>query len=377
LAGSETFPTETLLRLARTVLDRDGSLPLEYFDPRVGYEEMVYGYRRLRQLLAERTNRMQSKNVDHRGVLLTSGAVQAISLAAHAYIDPGDIVVVEQVTFPYAVRYFESRGAEVRSVPIDYDGMNVDALEELVEMLAHERRVPKMVYLGPTYHCPTGSVLSLERRHALVRLAQKHGFLILEDDVYSDLGFSESRIPTLMSLDDSGLVIQCGTFSKIVAPGLRLGWIMGTPEAITPVAGVRQDLGVSQWLARIMEMYLEEGYLEPHIANVRRVYQAKAEAAVEGLASIRDDLVRFDTPRGSFYLWIEIDERVDWSRVTAEAARAGIHFRAGEKFFMSDDPRQFFRMSYSQEPLERVREGAARLGEIIRRAARAPVSRVG
>lgn len=370
LAARETFPQADLLRLAGKVLDRDGSVCLDYFEPKVGYEEMVFGHRALRERLAERTQRIQGKKVKHEGIIVTSGSVQAISLAAQGFIDPGDVVAVEAVTFPYALRYMQTAGAEVLAVPIDRQGMDVDALEKFIQNLSSERKRLKLVYLGPTFHCPTGAEMSLERRVKLVRLAQKHGFVILEDDVYTELRFAGERLPTLLSLDDSGLVMQAGTFSKMVAPGLRMGWMMGDPKTIAPLASVRQDLGVSQWISRVMVEFLAEGLLEPHLARANKIYEAKRDAAIEGLSAERNDLLRFETPQGSFYLWVEIDDRVDWPKVTAEAASAGIHFRPGERFMASNEPRKFFRMSYSQAPLDTVREGAKRLGAIIRGAVR-------
>jgi 2-aminoadipate transaminase len=377
IADRETFPTADLLRLAKKVLDTDGGLCLEYARPVTGPAEMVYGCLGLREQIVERARRIQGVHMQPEGVLLSSGSVQGISLAINGFIDPGDIVAVEAVTVPYAVRYFEAAGADVRPVPISHRGMDVDALEELVLDLMRQGKRLKMAYLGPTFHCPTGAEMPLQPRKKLVQLAQTHGFLILEDDVYSELRFAGEPLPTLLSLDDSGYVIQAGTFSKTVVPGIRVGWLMGDPKVIAKAAAVRQDLGVSLWMGRVMEEYLAEGLLDPHIAEVNAIYKAKCEAAIEGLTPVRNELVRFETPQGSFYLWVEIDARVDWPRVAAEAEKAGIHFRPGEKFLTGgisrpgSEERRFFRMSYSQESVERVREGSARLGGIIREAARA------
>jgi 2-aminoadipate transaminase len=376
IAARETFPTEDLLRLAKKVLDRDGGLCLEYARPVTGPAEMVYGCIGLREQLVERARRIQGVSMHPEGVLLSSGSVQGISLAINGFIDPGDIVAVEAVTFPYAVRYFEAAGADIRPLPMSHRGMDVDALEELVVELDRQGKRLKMVYVGPTFHCPTGAEMPLQARRKLVRLAQAHGFLILEDDVYSELRFAGEPLPTLLSLDDSGYVIQAGTFSKTVVPGIRVGWLMGDPKVVAKAAAVRQDLGVSLWMGRVMEEYLAEGLLDPHIAAVNAIYKAKCQAAVDGLTPERNELVRFETPQGSFYLWVEIDERVDWPRVAAEAEKEGIHFRPGERFLTDgisrpgSEKRRFFRMSYSQEPLERVRKGSARLGAIIRATAR-------
>jgi 2-aminoadipate transaminase len=376
IAARETFPVGDLLRISHKVLESDGPLCLEYLRPYNGPEEMVYGCRGLRERLVERARRIQGVKLQPEGVLLSSGSVQGISLIINGFVDPGDVVAVEAVTFPYAVRYMQACGADIRPIPIDHRGMDIDALEQLVEQLSRENKRLKLVYLGPTFHCPTGAEMPLESRVRLVKLAQKDGFMVLEDDVYSDLRFAGESLPTLLSLDDSGFVVQAGSFSKTVVPGIRVGWVMGDPKVVAEAAAVRQDLGVSMWMSRVMEEYLAEDLMEAHIAKVIQVYKAKCEAAVEGLAPQRNELIRFETPQGSFYLWVEIDERVDWARVAAEAERAGIHFRPGERFLPGGvsrpgaEQRQFFRMSYSQEPVERVREGAQRLGAIIRECVR-------
>jgi 2-aminoadipate transaminase len=371
LAAPETFPREDLLRLGRQVLEKDAAC-LDYFMPAVGYVEITYGNQSLRHQLATRIAQMQGRQLSDEGIILTSGSVQAIALTINGYVNRGDVVAVEAASFPYAVRYLHEAGADVRPVPIDGDGLDVEALEDLVKSLGREGKRLKMVYCGPTFHCPTGVVMSLERRHALVKLAQQHGIMVLEDDVYSDLRFKGEPLPSLLSLDDSGFVIQASTFSKMVAPGLRLGWAAGQPKVIQALASVRQDLGVSQWISRIMEEYLIEGLLEPHLVKVNAVYREKCDAALEGLREA-GDLIRYRDPQGSFYLWIEIDDRVDWDRAQAEAAKHHIFFRPGERFLTGDDPRKFFRMAYSHAPLERVREGARKIAEIMRACARSEV----
>lgn len=371
LAAHESFPRDDLARLARKVVDADVST-LDYFAPWVGYPELTYGSKRLRELITERIRSIQGRSIPSEGVILTSGSVQAIALAARGFVNPGDVVAIEQVTFPYGARYIEEAGAELLPIPIDWQGMDIDVLEAEIDKLAHRGKTIKMVYVGPTFHCPTGAEMSLERRHKLVELAHKHRFMILEDDCYGELRFAGDPLPSLLSLDDKGFVMQAGTFSKTIAPALRMGWMAGTPKVIEALAAVRQDLGVSQWIARLMVEYISEGLLDPHIEKVNALYRQKCMAAVEGMQRA-GDLVRFEIPRGSFYLWVEIDERVDWERAQKMAADAKIYFRPGERFIAGDEKRQFFRMAYSLEPLERIREGSAKMGDIIRECARLAV----
>ena len=366
LAAPETFPREDLLRLGRRVLDRDGPEVLDYFDPKTGYEELVMGYRGLRRHIAQRIERLQGRTIDPMGIILTSGSVQSISLAINGFVDRGDVVAVEGYSFPYALRYMEAAGADIRPLPIDLDGLDADAVEALVQDLERQGKRLKMVYTVPTFHCPTGTEMSVARRKKLVQLAQRHGFLILEDDVYSELRFAGERLPTLLSLDDSGLVIQCGSFSKNVAPGLRMGWMAGDPKAIAALAGVRQDLGVSQWVGRIMAEFLNDGLLDPHLERVNQVYKAKEEAASRTALEHFGSYARFTRPRGSFYLWVEIDERVDWARASAAAAQEGIFFRPGERFMGRNTGPQFLRIAYSHVGIPVIEKGLARLGAILR-----------
>lgn len=360
LAAPETFPREDLMRMARLVIERDGPPVLDYFDPATGYEELVFGYRGLRKEIAAWTKRKQNVTLDLNGIILASGSVQGIALAMNAYLDKGDVVVVEASSFPYALRFMEMTGAEIRTVPVDANGMDVDALEALLKTTK-----VKMVYTIPTFQTPTGTELALPRRKKLVDLAAKHGFVIIEDNVYGDLRFAGESLPTLLELDTAGMVIQCGSFSKIVAPALRLGWMAGSPEAIAALAAVRQDLGVSQWVARVMTQFMSDDLLEPHIVKANAVYKSKAETASAAVRKYCGNYVSFREPRGSFYLWIEIDERIDWARASKLAEQEGIFFRPGERFMNDPSNRQYIRLAYSHVSENVIEAGIKKLGEII------------
>jgi 2-aminoadipate transaminase len=370
LAAPESFPKEDLIRLTRLVLERDGPDVLDYFDPATGYEELVFGYRQLRIRLADRIKKMQGRDLGPMGIILTSGSVQGIAMAVNGYVNPGDVVLVEASSFPYALRYMGMAGADVRSVPVDHDGMEVEAIPAMLAAIAAEGKRVKLVYTIPTFQTPTNTEMSVSRRHQLLDLAKSNGFVIIEDEVYGDLRFAGEDLPTLLSLDDSGLVIQCGSFSKIVAPGLRLGWMAGDPRAIGALAAVRQDLGVGQWLARVMNEYMKEGLLEPHLVRARAIYKSKAMTAVKAMRKHCAPYVKFREPRGSFYLWVEIDNRVDWERAARLAEREGIFFRPGERFMGEPNGRQFLRLAYSHVSEQVVADGIAKLGGILRACAR-------
>lgn len=370
LAAPETFPKDDLLRLSQEILARDGADALEYFDARTGYEEMTFGYKGLREQVARRILAKQGRDVGPRGVILTSGSVQAIALAASAYVDPGDVVIAEGASFPYALRFMETAGAEIRAVPLDDDGMDVDALERLLASLTAAGKKVKLVYTIPTFQMPTNTEMPLRRREKLLALAARYRFVVLEDNVYGELRFAGEPLPTLLSLDTSGLVIQTGSFSKAVVPGIRLGWMAGPPDAIAALAAVRQDLGTSQWTARVMTEFLARDMLDPHLEKVTAVYRSKCKVAADAVRQHCGNYVRFRQPQGSFYLWLEIDDQVDWPRAADLAARKGIFFRPGQRFMDSTDGRQFLRFAYSHVSEQVISDGIARLGEILRRCAR-------
>ena len=370
LAAEETFPLEDFQRLSREVVARDGGGALQYGDTSGGYAEMVYGYGPLRRRIAERIAQRDGVDVEADGVLLTSGSVQAIALAINGFLDPGDAVIIEAPSFPYAIRYMQTLGAQVHAVPVDGDGMDVDAVERKIDELTAAGVRVKAVYTISTFQLPTGTCMSLERRKKLVGLAHERGFMIIEDHVYGDLRFEGERLPTLLSLSGGDLVVQADSFSKTIAPGLRLGWLVGKPEAVNAALAVRQDLGVSHWISRMMDMFLAEGKLDPHIEMVNRVYHAKRDAAVAALREHCPHVsLPFGIPKGAFYLWCELEQGITSARVHELAQEEGVFARPGEAFFGWATDRQFFRISYSHVQEDEIERGMAAFGRAVAKAA--------
>lgn len=370
LAAPETFPVQDLMALSQGMFERDGSAALDYFDPEVGYEELVFGSRRLREALARRYLKVHGRELAPEQFILTSGSVQAIALAMSALLDPGDIVLVEAATFPYAVNYMRSAGAEVWSVPVDDDGMNIDTVATLADRAAEQGKRIKLVYTISTFQMPTGAVLSLARRKHLLELAHQHDFLILEDYVYAELRYEGEPVPSLLSLDISNRVLHDNSFSKTLAPGLRIGWMTGHQDFINALGAVRQDLGVSQWMARLAQEFLDADLYDAHLARASAVYRDKRDATVRAVRAHCGDYLTFTIPKGSFYLWAEVDQRVDWGRAAEMAANEGIYFRPGERFDIASDDRQFIRLAFARVSFEVIESGVRKLGDILRRCER-------
>lgn len=384
IPDEQTFPLADLQKLHEEILARDEGRAMEYIS--MGWDEekeqiqylstyieLVLGYTGLRAELAKWLNKHSDRDdLGADNFILASGSVQAIALAINALVNAGDGVLVESATFPYALRYFEMRGADIRTVDVDEDGLDPDSLRRRLEEMRSSGVKPKMLYIVATFQLPTGVVTSLERRRKILELAEEFDFLILEDNIYGDLRFSGDAIPTLLALDRSGRVLQSNGFSKTVAPGLRLGWVAGPEDFIAATAAVRQDLGVSQWTARVMAEYVARGMFDEHIAEVNKVYRRKRDVAAEAVREYCEPWVTFSVPDGGFYLWLTMDDRVDWDKVRSEAEKGGVAFRPGERFMTQNakaGANQYIRLAFSHVKDDELRRGIEVLGTAIKSAA--------
>ena len=361
------FPVERLKRHLVATLDEHGTDALRYFGAG-GASEMQYGYLGLREELAAWMAKRDGRRLPASGVTLVNGSSDGLALAVNAFLGPGDGAVVEAATYPHTTHYMAMTGATVRTVPVDDQGMDVGRIEAQLDGLRADGLRPKMIYTIPTFHAPTGTVLPRKRREALVALARDQQVMVLEDNCYYEFAYDESPPPTLLALDDSGFVLQSDSFSKYVAPGLRMAWLAGHPVAIDAIVRVRQDFAVSQLLARALERYVASGDLDAHLARLREHYHAKRDITTKALRDHCAPWVRFREPRGGFYFWLEIDPRVDWDRARQALADQGIAFRPGDRV-ADDDARRFVRISPIQVPVEQLEPCIAALGLALAAAA--------
>ncbi|MBO9521011.1 MAG: PLP-dependent aminotransferase family protein [Nocardioidaceae bacterium] len=387
IAAQETFPLEDFKEIAVDVINRDEGRALEYIS--FGYDagddqiiylstyiELVLGYTGMREEIAAWLRADQGIDwLRADNLICTSGSVQAIALAVNALVNPGEGVLVEAASFPYAMRFMEMRGADLRTVELDEDGLVIASLEQRLQEMAADGVRPKMLYTIPTFQLPTGAVLPLERRRRLLEIAEEWDLVVLEDAIYANLCYEGETPPSLLSMDSTGLVIQSSGLSKVLAPGLRSGWIAGRTEMIEALAAVRQDLGVSQWLSRLTAEYLHRGLLEPHIEKANAVYRHKRDVAVEAVREHCSEFVDVTVPRGGFYLWLALKDNFDWDKAAEAAALAGVFCRPGESFMGAEHGRGYLRLAFSHAPEHELRRGIAALGEAMRSAAGDQVAR--
>lgn len=364
LPDPSLFPVELIRTELDAVLSEDGAAALTYYGAS-GTSEMRFGHRGLRSTLAERISTRDGRQVGADGVLLANGSSDGLSLIARALLGPGDGAIVESATYRHASNYMSATGATVRPTSMDEFGLTIDGLERTVAGLAADGIRPKVLYTIPTFHSPTGSVLPTGRRLALIELARALGIMVVEDNCYYEFAYDEPAPPTLLSLDDSGLVVQSDSFSKCLTPGLRLGWVAADPAVIAALAAVRQDFAVSQLLARVVERILIGERLDPHLDLLRASYRDKRDLTASLLESTCHRWVTFETPAGGFYFWLRVGSGLDTSEVVRRLGERGVAVRSGEWFTLDGAGRSFLRLSPIQLSEPEIREGIAALAEVL------------
>lgn len=355
----DTLPMDELLAATRAVLAREGKQALEYGGS--------YGYAGLRELIAQRVDLQPGLGFAADNVMLTGGGAQALQIILDTFIDPGDTVIIETPVWGGMIRHLRAYQAQIEEVPLDEHGIRVDLLAELLDRLVAEGRRPKLIYTIPTFQNPMGITSTLERRVQLLEIAARHRVLILEDDAYGALRFAGDPIPSLLTLSGGDGVIRCGTFSKTIATGLRVGWIQAAQEVVDACARMRFDNGTSPFTSRIIAAYIEAGHYEPHVARMCAVYRSKCEAMLSALAERCARFASWTHPEGGFFVWLTLPEGVDARRLAAAAGAEGVQVVPGPSFYARGGGERHLRLAYSYVSEAALVEGVSRLARVIER----------
>lgn len=353
----EAVPADVLSRLAQVELSRPDAY--DY-----GASE---GDPRLREALLAELDDTTDRTCPER-LLITAGGMQGLDLAFKLFVDPGDLVVVESPTYTNGSATALSYQAQLLEVPVDDAGMQVDRLEDLVTQAG---RAPKAIYAIPTFQNPSGASMSVERRRRLVELTQRWGSLLIDDDPYGRLRFAGEEVPSLHELADGDpLVLSVRTFSKIMAPGLRVGWVDADPSLQQLLINAKQamDTCTNLPLQRLIAAFLEGGHLREHLTTQQAAYRERKIAMQEALQQHFGDRARWTDPEGGFFLWVTFDRTVDTEALFETALAEGVAFIPGNAF----SPSKFFpnalRLCFASSTPDRIREGVARLARAVDRA---------
>lgn len=354
-AAPELFPTQELHSAAGEVLFEDAPEALNYGPT----------YPRLVELMAERM-RARGVKLEASQILVTHGSSQALGLLPQVFVEPGDTVLIEGPSFMGAVRYFSAAGAKLVTVPTDEQGISVDALEEILREHRARGVRPKFLYTIPTYHNPTGTLLPLERRKRLVALAAEFGVLLVEDDAYGELRFEGEPATRLAALDEEGWVLHVSTFSKILAPGVRVGFVSGREEIIQRLAQFKIEGGNGPFITRVVERYCADGRLDAHIADLNALYRRKRDVM---LAALKRELPAgwsAAVPQGGFFIWLKLPEGMSAQALLKASLQEGVIFEPGNRFYFNGQGDDAVRLAFSFQPEARIDEGIARIGAAMK-----------
>ncbi|MDQ6906709.1 MAG: PLP-dependent aminotransferase family protein [Chloroflexota bacterium] len=360
----ESLPATAIAAATARAMEKNGKWALQY-GASVGYAGLI-------DQLRTKLERDNGVVAERENVLITAGASQAIDLVCSAMLNPGDIVISEEPTWAGAVRMFDAHRATCVGVPLDNEGMRLDILEQRLAAFRAEGVQPKFIYVIPTFQNPTGVTTPLHRRMRLLELAKEYNVAILEDDAYFDLRFSGERIPMLVTLDDAGLVIYTGTFSKIMAAGMRLGWCVGPAPLIEKMAKLKADGGTSPFASNVAAEYAASGELRAHVVELVDIYRRRRDTMVEALTAEMPDGVEWTEPNGGFFLWLTLPEGCDSVAMLPEARAHGVDFLPGTGCYFNGAGRSNIRLSYSFSDDEAIRRGVKILAGILREYAAAP-----
>jgi len=355
LADPDLFPRADLLAATAAVLKEDAAAALNYGPTYAGLREQIVA--RLRA---------QGVEAEDEHVLVSYGSSQILALLPEVFVDRGDVVLIEGPSFMGAVRHFSDAGARLVTVPTDDDGMDVAALEDILHDLNRQNLRPKFIYTIPTFHNPTGATMPLARRQKLVALGAAYGVAVVEDDAYGDLRFEGQPLPPLAALDQEGWVIRTGTYSKILAPGVRMGWAYARPEVIARLAKFKAEGSSGPFLTQVVARYCADGRLDTHIQELIALYRHKRDVMLGAIAREFPAGVTTLQPKGGFFIWCRLPPGMSAAALLKAAEQKGATFLPGTHCYADGQGDDAIRLAFSFQPAELIEEGMARIGAAMR-----------
>lgn len=355
LPAPEMFPTKELAEIAQDILVNNGTSALQY-----GITE---GYDPLINIVKNRMAKINIGN-DSDDAIIVSGGQQGIDLTAKVFLNEGEGIIVENPSFIGALNAFRAYNAKMYSIEVQQDGMNLEQLETLLKT----NSTIKLVYTIPTFQNPSGITMSLDKRKQLLELAKKYDVYIIEDNPYGELRFKGKDLPTIKSMDDEGRVIYVGSFSKILSPGMRLGWVIAHKEILQRIVVVKQVNDVhTNLLAQMMAAeYMERYCIDDQIEKARKLYGEKCGLMLECMDRYFPDTCQYTRPEGGLFIWCTMPEGYDAVEVMKESVKRKVAFVPGNTFMVDmEQPNHSFRLNYSTMSEEKIKEGIQALGEVL------------
>lgn len=359
LPSPDSFPIEDIKRVTAEVLENEGREALQY-----GTTE---GDNKLRSLLAER-HRKDGLNLSPENIIITTGSQQALDLCGKTFINKGDVVLCGLPSYLGALNAFSNYGAVLKGVPLDDNGLVPDLLEKKIVALKKDGKTIKFIYTIPDFQNPTGVTLPRSRRLEIIRIAERHDLIIVEDSPYRDVRFAGTPEPLMSSLDTQGRVLTLNTFSKILAPGFRLAWVTGHREIIDKIVTAKQaaDLCTPPFVQKITARYMEQGLLDVNLKKTVELYSRRRDYMLKCFRELMPEGVKWTEPVGGLFLFVTLPPALDAARLLERAIQKKVAFVCGSVFYCNNEGHNTLRMNFSYSDEKNTCEGVRRLAEAIR-----------
>lgn len=355
LPAPELFPIEELKVVCDTILSNYGSQALQY--------STTEGYRPLREHIAKR---LQNTGIEAtmEDILITAGSQQGLDLASKVFIDEGDTIICESPTYLAAINAFKNYAPKFIEVAMDDHGMQMEGLEKA--LIANPNS--KFIYTIPDFQNPTGRTMSIERRRQLIELANKYNVIVIEDNPYGELRFEGEMLPSIKSFDTEGRVVYMGTASKILCPGLRIGWICASPKILQKFVALKQgtDLHTNIFSQMQIAKFIESFDLESHIDKIKELYKKRCNIMIEIINKEFPENIKSTTPQGGLFLWVELPSHINARELFDKCIENNVAFVPGGAFFPNGGNENTLRLNYSNMPEDRIVEGIVRMAEVLK-----------
>ncbi len=365
----DRVPLEGIIEAANSVLRREGRTLATY-----GLNSGPQGYRPLREFLASKLKADAGIVCTADDILITSGSLQALDLVNHTLLTRGDTVIIEEDCYQGTINRYTRLGVTPIGIPLDGDGMRIDALAAALEDLKRKGVQPKFIYTIPTVQNPTGTILPVERRKEMLRLAAEYGVPIFEDDCYCDLIWSGKRPPAIYAMSDRGNVIHIGSFSKSIAPALRVGFIVAPWQAMSRMLPLKTDGGSGALEQMVLAEFCSANFFK-HVPTLRQGLRGKLETLMESLKQYFGPTASFDDPKGGIFLWIKLPDGVDTMKLYPAALAAGVAINPGPEWSVNKErARSRLRLCFANLSHEEIHQGVAALAEVCKREFNLPTA---
>jgi len=321
----------------------------------------------LRGVLAKRMREKKNIDCELYNIIITNGAQQGLALLAFTFLDPGDTLITGAPTYLGATQAFHAFEGKCEAIPVTDNGFDIRSLERNLKRLQRNEIFPKFIYTVPSFQNPSGVTMPLESRKELLEVASEYDLLIVEDDPYGELVFEGESIPTIKSLDKKGRVIYMSTFSKILAPGFRLGWVIASDEILNKFTLAKQsaDLCTNSFGQYVAYEYIAGGYLDKQLNDITEMYKRKRDIMLKAIEEFFPKGIKWTVPRGGMFLWVTLPKKVNTRLMFQRAVAKKVAFVVGDAFFPDGSGHNTMRLNFSYSKDEMIREGIRRLAEVI------------